>query len=304
MTHHLTMIGFREPGYLWRLSIPFVWGPVGGSSDEPLAFLSLFSLRGKMQVVVRKLCNYMHKRWLRRSRHAANRARIIWAATPADVQCANIIWHAPTTLLLESGATINSGMQPRAWDGNTTLRLVWSGLFFPRKALPILLHAIARLDPQERECVELHVLGEGSEQRNWQRLASQLTLQRHVVWEGFVKREKALEIMASCHVCVISSIKEAASVVTLEALSLGLPVVCHDACGMGLAINDGCGIKVPLLDPETSIQGFSQAIRMFLKQPKLVEELSRGALVRADELSWDKKAATIAAAYDQVIEGK
>ena len=30
LCHQLNMIGFREPGYLWRLNIPFVWGPIGG----------------------------------------------------------------------------------------------------------------------------------------------------------------------------------------------------------------------------------------------------------------------------------
>src|SRR5690606_33474414 len=30
LAHQLTMVGFREPGYLWQLGIPFVWGPVGG----------------------------------------------------------------------------------------------------------------------------------------------------------------------------------------------------------------------------------------------------------------------------------
>ena len=39
--HQLNMIGFREPGYLWKLSreyeLPFVWGPVGGLKQFPLA---------------------------------------------------------------------------------------------------------------------------------------------------------------------------------------------------------------------------------------------------------------------------
>src|SRR5665647_16941 len=32
LIHQLNLIGFREPGYLWKYSdnIPFIWGPVGG----------------------------------------------------------------------------------------------------------------------------------------------------------------------------------------------------------------------------------------------------------------------------------
>jgi hypothetical protein len=57
LAHHLTMQGYREPGYLWKLPIPFIWGPVGGCADEPLSFLGLFSLRGKLNVITRHICN-------------------------------------------------------------------------------------------------------------------------------------------------------------------------------------------------------------------------------------------------------
>ena len=300
LVHQLTMQGFREPGYLWRLPIPFFWGPVGGNADEPLAYLPLLSMRGRVQVVVRKLCNCIQRRWQWRPRQAARRAQTVWVSTPADQRCAIDFWNTTAIPMLDAGAESTVGRKPHAWDGKTPLRLVWSGIFFPRKALPILLHAIARLDPHERARVELHVLGDGSEQRNWQRLANQLALQQNVVWEGFVQLEKAHAIMDTCHVCAITSIKEAASVVTLEALSLGLPVICHDACGMGLAITDGCGVKIPMRDPETSIQGFGQAIREFLQHAELVQKLSHGALKRAEELSWDQKAAAIARTYETI----
>ena len=38
--HQLNMIGFREPGYLWKIpDIPFVWGPIGGLKQFPEAYL-------------------------------------------------------------------------------------------------------------------------------------------------------------------------------------------------------------------------------------------------------------------------
>ena len=41
--HQLNMIGFREPGYLWRVSqgmrIPFIWGPVDAKEKFPVSYL-------------------------------------------------------------------------------------------------------------------------------------------------------------------------------------------------------------------------------------------------------------------------
>ena len=34
--HQSNMIGFCEPGYLWKIEdIPFVWGPIGGLKQFP-----------------------------------------------------------------------------------------------------------------------------------------------------------------------------------------------------------------------------------------------------------------------------
>ena len=50
--HQLNMIGFREPGYLWRVSretgIPFVWGPIGGLKQFPMAYAIGGSLKMKI----------------------------------------------------------------------------------------------------------------------------------------------------------------------------------------------------------------------------------------------------------------
>lgn len=50
--HQLNMIGFREPGYLWKLSketdIPFVWGPVDAKDKFPVAYLGGASMETKL----------------------------------------------------------------------------------------------------------------------------------------------------------------------------------------------------------------------------------------------------------------
>ncbi len=37
--HQLNLCGFREPGYLWKLDAPFIWGPIGGGQNYPWRFL-------------------------------------------------------------------------------------------------------------------------------------------------------------------------------------------------------------------------------------------------------------------------
>ena len=114
-------------------------------------------------------------------------------------------------------------------------------------------------------------------------------------------RVQALEQMSQSNVLVHTSLKEATSNVVLEALERGLPVICHDACGMGTAVDERCGLKIPLRDPESSVRGFRDALIRVLDEPELLQRLSQGAFERAAELTWDKKVATYEHAYRQSV---
>ena len=113
-----------------------------------------------------------------------------------------------------------------------------------------------------------------------------------------------MEVMAGCHVLVHTSIKEATASVLLEALERGLPVICHDACGMGTAVTEGCGIKISLVDFQTSVSGVEQALVRLLEDPVLLAALSKGAIQRAEELTWRSKGLEISMAYEHACTAK
>lgn len=299
LAHQLTMQGYREPGYLWKLPIPFVWGPVGGASNEPWAFLRSFSWRGRIGVAARNIANMVQMRLALRCRKAARKAARIWAVTDADYRMITELWGAPADRILDTGTTPSPHQQPVHRDPADRLRLVWSGLHISRKALPVLLHAIAQLE--SHDSIALTVLGEGPETDAWRALADRLRISHLISWKGQLPHAEALSVMAQGHAFAFPSVKEAASTVVLEALQFGMPVICHNACGMGIAVTDECGLKIPLVNPDTSIQGFRAAIERLLNEPDLLPQLSAGAIRRAQQLSWDEKARTIAKAYEEAV---
>jgi glycosyltransferase involved in cell wall biosynthesis len=177
---------------------------------------------------------------------------------------------------------------------------VWSGVHVGRKALPIVLHALARLG--DAAPAELAVLGGGPETGRWKGLADELGLSGRVRWAGHLSQADAVAEVSRADVLAFSSLQEGTPQAVLEALSLGLPVVCHDACGMGVAVTDGCGVKVPMRDPGASVAGFADAIRRLATDGRELGRLSAGALRRSEELTWDANARRIAEGYNQVVE--
>jgi glycosyltransferase involved in cell wall biosynthesis len=299
LVHQLNMIGYREPGYLWKLGIPFVWGPVGGASNESWAFRSLFSWSGSIKVFLRTMLNEFQKRISFRSKKAARSTIKLWAVTDADMKMIGKIWGVNVEQMIETGTITREASCPRTWCGDSPLRIVWSGIHTSRKALPILLYAICAPDVRLR--VHVDILGIGHETRVWKNLADKLGLSGCLTWHGQLPHQRALEIMKSAHVLAFPSLKEGTPHVVLEALSMGLPVVCHDACGMGVVVDESCGAKIRLKECETSIAGMQAVIRQILATPSWIVVRSQGALRRAQELSWDNKVETIALAYERII---
>jgi len=84
LVHHLTCCGFREPGYLWKLDVPFVWGPVGGTQNYPWRFLPAAGACGALSEAARNVLNNLQLRRSPRVRRAARKAAVLLAANSSN----------------------------------------------------------------------------------------------------------------------------------------------------------------------------------------------------------------------------
>jgi len=302
LAHQLNMIGYREPGYLWKLPLPFVWGPIGGHVQMPWRFLASLGMRDGAFYTCRNLINAYQMRTARRVKCAIDRASTVIAATKED-KVAIERFHQREAILLSETGTVLPDMLPaeRTRHDGRPLKICWCGMFAGRKALPLALRAIARA--RQGVTLEFHIIGDGPQSGAWRKMATKLGLEKLCHWHGSVARDKALSLMGSCDCLLFTSLQEGTPHVVLEALSLGLPVLCHDACGHGESVDETCGVKIPVRDPQHSIEGFAQAIcRLALDHP-LLRKLSEGARARATECSWSRKASQMSEIYQNVLGG-
>ncbi|HVT89958.1 MAG TPA: glycosyltransferase [Tepidisphaeraceae bacterium] len=304
LTHHLNILGYREPGYLWKLPIPFFWGPVAGASNMPWSYFKMLSWRDRLAYGLRNIANEIQKRIYPRPRKAARAAAHIWAIGEDNRQMFTDVFNVPAECLCEAGGKPRPHIATiKTYDPQREpLRLVFAGYHIGRKAVPLVLHAIARIGNEFP--VHFTSLGSGPERAKWQALAQELGIADKVNWIAELPHEQAMQEMSRAHLFAFPSLQEASSTVTLEALSLGLPVICHDACGMGFIVNDDCGVKVAMTSPEISIEGIAGALRRMHSDPSELTRLSHGALKRSEELSWDYAAQQIAEGYDRVLSAR
>lgn len=296
VVHQLNMIGYREPGYLWKMNKPFVWGPIGGFNITPWKLLYTMGYYGFIFYSFRNIINVIQMYTSLRVRNAIMKADALMSATQDDADTIKKLWNKDSVLMPEVGLTQSYFAETGKRRDKHVLKLCWSGLHIPRKSLNLLLEAL-----QETGYVELHVLGDGPKTLSWKRKARKLGL-GNIIWHGKVDRKVALSVMQECDVFVQTSLSDATSTVLLEALSLGLPVIALNHLGFSNVINETCGIKIGVNNKMQIVRDLSKAIRELDNNRSFLRQLSSGAKKRAGEYSWSAKADIITSLYKSAFQ--
>ena len=300
LTHQLTYVGFRFPGGLWRLAPPFVWGPIGGMEDTPWRLFGALGPVGMLYFGGRNVMNQLHRWLLRAPRQAAVRAGPgLIAATSGIAGALQRCYGCPSTIVSEVTSPLRaSGISLRGPD--EPLRLAWSGAHIPRKALPLLLRALAGLaaDLDWR----LDIYGSGPRTAAWQRQAARLgRVASRCTWHGTVRRSEAISGLRRAHLFVITSLQDLTSTVLLEAMSQGLPVLCPNHCGFPDVVTAAAGICLPIDRPATFVAALSAALRQLAADESERRRLAAGALARAGHYDLAAKIDALESVYRRVL---
>ncbi len=302
LVHQLNMIGYREPGYLWKLPVPFVWGPVGGTADVPLRFASVLGPGRFLYHLARNTINAWQLRYHNRVKAALERADSFVTATQDTRLSFLQVTGKDSAVISPTGVDVNDNYSRRAGTNqiDKPLKLVYAGVHVSRKALPVALKALA-LVPSKYHW-HLDVLGTGPMTASWKRMATRLGIDKNCTWHGWLpRRNDAVCIMEQADALVFPSLQEGFPTVVLEALSKGLAVICFDHCGMADAVNDSCGIKIPVTTPKRAIRGFAEAVERLAADRDELKRLSTGALIRAGEYSWQSRASQMLNIYGRAL---
>jgi len=299
LIHQLNMVGYREPGYLWKINKPFVWGPIGGLENSPWRFLPSLGLKGFLFYAGRNVINLWQRNFLTRPKLAVKRKKsAVIVATQDNKYLVKKLWAKDSTIISEVGqeSNISHNINKRIESG--ALNIIWSGQHTAGKNLQLLLKALKEVNFN----FQLHVLGQGAMTSSCKILAKLLGIQKQIIWYGWVDKSKAFEVLSNGHVFCITSIKDLTSTVTLEALSYGLPIICLNHCGFSHVVNDSCGIKINLSAPKKATMDFSRALEKIYMNENLRQSLSKGALQRAKDFSWESKINRLNAIYNQLLK--
>ncbi|QHG19331.1 glycosyltransferase family 4 protein [Nostoc sp. ATCC 53789] len=172
---------------------------------------------------------------------------------------------------------------------NVTLALFAGDIRTPRKNLDTVLHALVKVP-------DLHLVVVGHTQNSpFPQLAASLGLNERVHFVGF--RRDIPQIMQAVDLFVFPSRYEACSLVLLEALSSGLPVITATATGGGELVTPECGI---VLSDSDDIDALALALLTLVSSPTLIQQMGKAARSVAEQHSWTTMAQTYVDLFEEL----
>ena len=188
--------------------------------------------------------------------------------------------------------------------GLTARRIIlFVGRMDPLKGLDILLQAVARLD--DREGLRVLVVGgslEGDERLSrYYGMAQEMGIAHQVTFLGSLDQDELPLYYNAADLCVVPSYYESFSLVAVEALACGTPIIASRVGGLMGIVKDGeTGYLVPWRCPDP----FSERLETLLGNDMLREHFGRAARKSVERFAWPSIAARVQEMYRGLIQGR
>ncbi len=304
--HQLNMIGFREPGYLWKVSratnIPLVWGPTNAKDGFPMAYAKSASIRQKVFLCIKNAITRLQLSLSPRVRMMANTADVIVAASSDAQQSIEKYWHKSSICINETGCSAPPAEREtsdwRSCEDKENYDILWCGRMLFSKQLDIAIRAVAAANTPN---MVLHIVGSGDD-KPYRQLADALSA--NVRWHGQILHDEVQNMMRRMDVLLFTSVFEGTPHVVLEAIENQLPVVCHKTCGQGDLVTDSVGITCPVVTPEKSVKDFAEALKHLYTHKELLDTMRSNCVSHAQQLTWDKKAQQMISVYKTSVQNR
>jgi glycosyltransferase involved in cell wall biosynthesis len=149
-----------------------------------------------------------------------------------------------------------------------------------------------------RQVPELHLAVAGSTKGSpYPQLAAKLGLSDRVHFLGY--RRDISEIMKAADFFVFPSRYEACTLVLLEAMATGLPIITSGTSGGAEIVTSDCGVV--LSDPEDT-QALTKALVTFSIDRELRNRMGKAGRAVAEQYSWASKAKSYVDLFEELNE--
>ena len=299
LIHYVGPIGYREPGFLWKIDLPYVWGPIGGAGNVPRQMLPALPVLSRAKLIFRASINWFQLRTSRRVYRALARADMLLTATSRDQEIFKRVLGFDSKHVPENTVSGDIRLNSSKFESFDRIHITWIGSGDPRKAPRLLVDALSACAARNKFTV--HVVGDVPLQFLRTKL-DEAGLTENFIFYGHTTRGQVHELFEKSHLHVVTSVSEGNPTTIWEAMRHGVPTLTVDHCGMHDSVLDNIGIRVPLANYPELVLDFARRLENVSAHPQVLVEMAERVVDRAKEIHWDHRPAVFAQIYEKAID--
>ena len=298
LVHHATYGSLQMGSWLWRLGKPLVFGPTGGGQRAPQAFRGYMPNWFKTETL-RDLIGWALMTFDPNVRQTMRHASLVLVSNRETADLARRLGARRVELFLDTGLPESFyGQQYVERAPQPELRLLWLARLYPRKALPLVLEALAQVRPEVR--FHLTIIGDGPMGPLVPGWIRQYGLQDRVTWRGEVPWPQIRAEMLAHDAFLFGSLRDSFASQFLEAMACGLPIITLDHQGARDFIPSSAAIKAPVTTPAETSAALARAVELLATAPIRRVAMGRAAYQTALTHTWPARVARFSALLESL----
>ena len=287
--HHLTYANDWMASFIGAfLPVPYVRGPGGGAHRTPKSLQTEYTFRARLWEKVRSVGQWFfhHDPVFIRGQARAGALLVCNSDSMSNIPKK---WSHKVHLFPVSGVSSEDiALGHAAKHDHEEFQVLTAGSLIRVKGFALAVKAFKEFT-DKRPDSRLSIVGRGPEEPSLRNLVQKSGLESKVTFWGEKPRDTLLSMIASSDVLLFPSLRDGGGTVVIEAMSVARPVVCLDAGGPGMHINDECGIKITPGAPQDTVTELADALDRLYSDEDLRQKLGGAARERAEQMyHWDR----------------
>ena len=296
---HITWGRCWMPCAFYSFNTPYIFGPAGGVEKTPDSLLQTLPsselLKEQIMINIFSLLPSVKK--------SISNASCILTTSQETTKYARKMGATHSKLLTNSGISLaNCNMLAKILTNDQKpIIFISMGRLIAWKGFHIGLKAFAASKLKD---AEFWIVGDGSERKRLEELATKLGIEKKVKFWGWVPRDKALKLLEQCHILVHPSFHDSGGLVCAESMAAGRPVICLDCGGPATQVSETSGHIIKTTgSAEQIVNDISKAMKQLVNNSndRHNKSLVGRELVR-NSLTWESKAKYLSELYYEILD--
>lgn len=296
IVHSVTFVSLTQPCFLYKLSAPFIWTVAGGENISKTIGYRM-TVKEKLYEFVRGL-GQIKAKYSHRIRAALKKSSLILATTeetaglmPEEYQ---------HKVVIESAIGIDKVRPIRKHEEKKTVKVLLSGKFVYLKGVRIGIDAILEIIDRY-DNVEFTILGNGPYEIEYKQKCKKY-MGRNIHFVEKVPHDKITDFYKEHDFLINTALRDSGCLVAMEAMSVGLPIVCLNTGGVKCMTEDTYAVKIDPKPYSLLVKEMAEGIAFLIENKERREAMGKLAYNSINnKYLYNNKCKWLLSQYDRIM---